>query len=189
MNNDFIKIIGIDPGKNLGVSIYYINPFDFSIVNVQTQIYYLDKGIYTYNPIMDRINYLYSIITNIIDAVRPNAMAFELPFKHRFANAVIQLSQYAITIESAIVNFDPYIYIDKYPPKYIKSSIGAKGDADKNKMLKAVSSIPELSPFIRESITEHEVDAMAIAYILYNKIKNYPYILYMNRSTFNPFRR
>lgn len=189
MNNDLLKIVGIDPGKNLGVSIYYVNPIDFSIVNIETQIYYLDKGIFTYNPVMDRINYLHNIVYSIVNFLRPQAIAFELPFKHRFANAVIQLSQYTITIESTIMNYDPYIFIDKYPPKFIKSAIGAKGDADKNKMLAAILKVPEIAPYVREGITEHEVDATAIAHILYEKIKKYPYLLYMNRSSFNPYRR
>lgn len=183
----YYNIVGIDPGKNLGIAVYTIDDRDFRIGDVQTFIYYLDKGVYSDRITVEKLNYLSDIVFDILDVFRPISVAFEAAFKHRFANAVMQLSQYTGVIEREICNFDEYIKVFKYPPKVIKKTIGATGSADKDDMFKTVSKIPELKPFIRKDITEHEIDAMAIGYITHEHIKKFPECIFMNFQTYNKY--
>lgn len=183
-----INIMGVDPGKNLGVSILTIEDTDLTIKNIQTFIYYLDNSIFSSLPMMDKLDKLNKSLESLLYNFRPVAFCFEQAFKHRFANAVIQLSQYTALIEYTAYKFDPYMLIYKYPPKFIKKLFGATGDADKNGMLKRFLSINELKGFYREDMTEHEIDATAIAYITLNNIRSFPYRLLLNRDSFNHYR-
>lgn len=183
-----INIMGVDPGKNLGISILTIEDETLSIKNIQTFIYYLDNSIFTNLPMMDKLDKLTKSIESLLLTFRPVAFCFEQAFKHRFANAVIQLSQYTALIEYTAYKFDPYMIIYKYPPKFIKKLFGATGDADKNAMLKRFLQIEELKPFYKEEMTEHEIDATAIGYITLNNIRNFPYGLLLHRNSFNKYK-
>lgn len=183
----YYNIVGIDPGKNLGVAILTVEDLNFEIVDIQTHIYYLEKGIFSDRLTVDKLNYLSDIVFYLLDDFRPISVGFEAAFKHRFANAVIQLSQYTGIIEREICNFDEYIKVFKFPPKVVKKEIGGTGSADKDDMLRTISKIPELKKYIRPSITEHEVDAMAIGYIVHNYIKKFPECIFMNFETYNRF--
>lgn len=178
------NVIGFDPGKNLGFSCIEVN-INFNIVNMETRIYYLDSKIYSPYSMFNKLEYLYRIIINLLIEKNPLLVGMEQVFKHRFANAVIQLSQYTGTIEYAVRSFNPYLMFHTYPPKTVKKLIGATGEADKHKMLSTVSKIPEISKFIREDVTEHEVDAIAIAYITLMNFKKFPEALLLSNSTFN----
>lgn len=181
-NDQRYCILGIDPGKNLGITILEVEIKDNEhiITNVETKTIYLDLSITNENIQVQRTNYLYSIITEILSFYNPIAICLETVFKSRFANAVIQLSQYTITIERAIYNYNPYIKLYKLAPRLIKKIVSNTGDATKDDMLSTVNEIKELKPFLYKFTTEHEVDSLAMAYIVYNKIKNLPECIFMN---------
>lgn len=179
------NIIGFDPGKNLGFSCITVKSDDFSIINIETRIYYLDDMIYTPHAMFNKLEYLNTIVNHILIEKRPVLVGMEQVFKHRFANAVIQLAQYTSVIEYTVRSYDPYLRFFTYPPKLVKKLIGATGDADKNQMLRTINKIPDISPFIREGITEHEVDATAIAYITLEHFKKIPEMILLSQSNYN----
>ena len=73
-----------------------------------------------------------------------------------------------------------FIKIYKYPPKLIKYHIGAKGNADKDMMLAKVATIPEITKFINPyTVSEHEIDSLAIGYITIDFIRKDPIQLLM----------
>lgn len=181
------NIIGIDPGTNTGVSVYTISLPNYEIVNIDTRLYLLknlvpDEDEYSnfYNKLYERTMLLSSIVNGLILEYNPLAIAYEAAFMNtKFANAVIQLTQYTSCIENTIRNTDPSIRIFKYPPKYIKKYVGAGGEANKDDMLTNLSRIDIISnklPLV--ALSEHEIDATSIAYILYRDIVNQPWILY-----------
>lgn len=182
-----LYIVGIDPGKNLGVSILEIDSCDLSLKNIHTEIYYLDSQVYSPYTMFNKLEYLNNIINQILFRFNPVIVGMEQVFKHRFANAVIQLSQYTGMIEYSVRMYNPYIYFLTYPPKLVKKLIGATGDADKNKMLDTLRLIEEIKPFLKEDITEHEVDATAIAYISYTRFKKTPEFLLLTPTSFNRY--
>lgn len=181
------NVIGFDPGKNLGFSCIEVD-VNFNIKNIETRIYYLDSMIYSPYSMFNKLEYLCQIIHSLLIEKDPVLVGMEQVFKHRFANAVIQLSQYTGAIEYTVRSFNPYLMFRTYPPKTVKKMIGATGEADKHKMLSTISKINDIRPFIRDNITEHEVDAIAIAYITLMNFKKMPETLLLSNSTFNRSR-
>lgn len=177
INPNLCNIIGIDPGNNFGISILTIDSITKDIVAVNTEFYILDHYIspYTTDKVITKLEYINKIVNYLIDNYEPASIAFETAFMNiRFPKAVINLSQYVGTLENSIINKNCFISIFKYAPKYIKSIVST-GDADKNDMLKAIKNIPELSNKIDTTLlTEHEIDAIAIAYTMLKEIRLYP---------------
>ena len=122
-----------------------------------------------------RLLLLQDIITDIYYNIRPNCVAMEAAFLNsRYPKAVVQLSQYTGMIECTFNSIDPTLPIIKYPPMYVKSIAGGTGKADKSDMLRAVSKNKELKSLINiEIMTEHEIDAVCIAYTALLEVRNY----------------
>lgn len=177
MNNLF-NIIGIDPGNNLGISIYTINSLDYSIVNISTLIYKLDYYNISCNNYINKFIYLESIIENIIYNYNPLAIVMEDVFMHvRFPRAVIMLASYVNTIENIIVNSNSLIKLIKVMPKYMKSVIST-GKANKEDIKIGLKGIPEIVKYVNvDLITEHEADAVGLGYLLYKTIQQDPLYL------------
>jgi len=177
------NIIGIDPGNNLGVSIVELSTNTLEIVSIQTIVYSLD--VYVCDRVIDRLTkrlfVLNNIIYNLLQQYQPVAFSIETAFLNtRFPRAVMQLSMYVATIYNTINTYDNIIKIFKYPPKLIKSSVGAGGNADKDKMLSNILTIRELTKYIDFTlVSEHEVDATAIAYTAILEFRKYQHLLYM----------
>lgn len=165
-------ILGIDPGNNLGVSLIEVD-FDLNIKSIHTKVFVLNKGVTDEDfIIVERNNYLSSILTDLLRTYTPVAIGCEDCFKSKFANAVIQLSQYLLTIRTTVYREFGKFPITIMPPKLVKSSIGATGSATKHDMYVAVKKIKELKDYVREDMTEHEIDAMAISYLTLLDFRN-----------------
>lgn len=166
------SILGIDPGNNLGTCLIYLDK-DLNIKDIETKVYHLDNGIkHEEFFLVERNLYLSEIVKDLLRTNKPLAIGCEDCFKSKFANAVIQLAQYIITIRRTVYEEMGTFKINVMPPKLVKSGIGATGNANKLDMLRAVSNIKDLKKYLRQNITEHEVDAMAIAYLTYLDYKN-----------------
>lgn len=172
------NIIGIDPGNNLGVSCFTINE-SYEILNIDTRLIKLSNNIEEYEHNVDRLQFLSTYIEYLYSFYKPSVVSLESAFMNtKFATAIIQLTQYVTIIEQTLNKLDPFVKIYKYPPKYIKRIV-ATGDANKNDMLSAVSEINEIVKLLNiEKLSEHEIDATAIAYVLLNDIRKYPVLLY-----------
>lgn len=185
---DTINIIGIDPGNNIGLAVYTVSIPDFKIVDIYTETFILDNNIVNYrnnnDTMINRMLLLQKYITSVAEFYKPTAVGLEMAFLNmRFPKAVIQLSQYLAIIETTFFNILPFIKIFKNPPKYIKKYIGATGKADKDDMMNIVASINDISSMTNiANKSEHEIDALAIGYILLQDIKSKPYLLYALRG-------
>lgn len=176
------KLLGIDPGNNVGVAIYTIDAKTLEIIAIETRLFILENHID--NLAIDKIPLKVLALNNIVNELLvkhdPLIVGFELAFLNmRFPKAVMQLAQYTSIIEYTFRLDNPFIKFFKYPPKYIKASVGAGGNADKNDMMKAIKKIPEITKYILpEYRSEHEIDALSIGYTALNEIRKYPHILY-----------
>lgn len=171
---DNLRIIGIDPGNNLGISIFTLNK-NLQIEHIETQIHYLNNFTY-YMPNPNKhykLVYLEKITQNLLHKYNPLAISIEEPFINtKFPNAITSLAKYMAIMELAIIKTAPYVSLKTYAPKLIKSTI-TSGCANKDDMKLGVHNIQELSVHLPqlEQLTEHEVDATAIAYTLLLEIR------------------
>ena len=179
--SDSFNIVGIEPGNNLGVSVLEIDSKTLNILSIKTHRFILDKQLDNDTDSIT-VNKWY-LIENIVQALastyNPLIVAMESAFLNvRFPKAIITLGAYTTVLE---MNWSRHISSNryfKYPPKYVKKIVG-KGDADKLDMLKNISSIEEINNCIDPTkISEHEIDATAIAYTALLEVRSYPYVLY-----------
>lgn len=179
MNN--FNIVSIDPGNNIGISIYTINSLDLSIVNIETRLLILNNFLENdIDKMLTRLMVINNIIKDIHTIYNPLCIGLETSFLNlRFPKAVMQLSQYVGIIEFTSRDINPKCKFFRYMPKFIKSEIMAGGGADKNDMTKAVNNIKEITTFVNPLLlSEHEVDSLAIGYTMLIEIRKYPFILY-----------
>lgn len=171
------NIIGIDPGNNLGVSIYTLDSITFAIRNITTRTYVLNNLAEDEFGV-SRLLALSKLVHDLNSEFQPLAVGIESAFMNfRFPKAIINLSQYVGLIELEFVKANKYIKVFKYAPKYIKSII-VKGDANKSDMLSGVRAIDEVARHLDfNNVTEHSIDATAIGYVTLTDLRNYPWIL------------
>lgn len=165
---DSYTLIGIDPGNNLGISIFFISSIDNSILAIETILYDLDNyaSVYQNDNKSYKLLYLEKIITELINKYQPCSIAIEEPFINtKFPKAITSLSRLMSVIELTILRVNPFIQLYTYPPKLIKASVST-GEANKNDMKEAISNIQEVVLHIPQVdiLSEHEIDATAIAY-------------------------
>lgn len=183
MDKKLFNIIGIDPGNNLGIAIYTIDPEDFKIVKIENIMLVLNNYITDEGDGYDKMNlklkHLKFSIQAIIKNYKPIALGLETSFLNmKFPKAVIQLSQYLAIIESTSKEIIPNIKIFRYSPKYIKSKVDAGGDAKKDDMTTAISKLTEVTKHIDiTKLTEHEIDSTAIGYVVLKEIRMFPLVL------------
>ncbi|MDE6209899.1 MAG: crossover junction endodeoxyribonuclease RuvC [Lachnospiraceae bacterium] len=166
MYDNTINIMGIDPGNNTGVSVITLDPFNRKIVNVYTKLICLEMNI-PQSPykMIHKTNLLSNELLQILQWSLPSLVTIENVFVNKkFPHAVINLSQYFITCKNTIYNFNNFIKILEYSPKYIKKIIGAGGDAGKIDMLNTLLKNKQLKLQIDlRGISEHEIDSLCIA--------------------------
>jgi len=179
-----LKLIGIDPGTNyIGVSILTIQSKDLTITNIETvalDVSKINNICFVNKNLMYRLAVLTELIYNVMKFHNPAAVGMESPFINSLRPAsVVPLSQSVQAIEYGIYNFRDSMPVGKYPPSTVKNAVGAKGGADKIEILDALLTIDELKLNVNfNRITDHEVDATAIAYALLQDVRNNPLILF-----------
>ena len=181
---DTINVLAIDPGANMGVTIYTISVPELKIVNITTTV--VDLSVHTVDDPLNknlllRLNVIKDFIRGVMLEYSPHILAMEAAFVNsRFPKSVMYLSQYIAAIELTVYEYNPYIRIFNYPPKLIKRVVNAGGEANKDVMKIALSNIPEITQYISVGyISEHEVDSIAIGYTLLKELREHPYLLWL----------
>lgn len=173
------NLIGIDPGNNLGISVFNLDT-ELNIKNITTHYIFLEDfpSSLSYDKKLARLLYLQQLPFRLVNLYNPVAVGIETAFMNsRFPQAVMALSQYVSTIEINFIAANNFIKFFKYPPKYIKKFIDT-GDANKKDMLSGIKKIKEITNvFDPTGRTEHEIDATAIAYVTLQEIRKYPLVL------------
>jgi len=177
--NEF-NIIAVDPGNNVGITIYTIDVTDYTIKNIISTTVTLSNRVSldskTPATMIERIHYLNAYFYKLLETYKPLLVVSEAAFLNsRFPKAVMQLSQYIASVELAIHTYDKRIKLVRYPPKRIKKLIGATGNADKLDMLRCVRTIKDITEHIdMDNVSEHEVDSLAIGYVCIAELREYP---------------
>jgi Holliday junction resolvasome RuvABC endonuclease subunit len=179
-----IRILGIDPSTNhVGICVMDINSVGFKIFNIETTTIELGnvETVNMFNPNQYyRLNILTNILTELIQFYKPNIVAYENPFIDRFRmSSAIPLGQSIECIEKATFDYNPNMVIARYSPHSVKKAVGTKKNKTKQPVLDAMNLVNEITKCLNPNIiTEHEVDATAIAYATLHDIRKNPMIIY-----------
>ena len=168
-----MRVMGVDPGTmTCGVGFIDLDE-RFNIVNSFSFTIVIDGKI----DLNERLDLLYHKLKDIIVYYNPYLLVHESGFINRFrpqAYGPIYTSIYLIN--RAWIDIKGAHNIFSYPPKLVKSLVST-GDADKGDMLYAITNNPELNKFLTGRETEHEVDALLIAYSHILNIRATPEVL------------
>ena len=179
-----INLIGIDPSTNhIGICILTLTSDEFIVKNIETIVLDVSKTNSVCdinNNLLYRLQLLTPKITKIMTKYSPVLVAMESPYIDRFRPAsAIPLGQAVQAIEYGIISYNDNIPIGKYPPSTVKNIVGAKGGVDKIGILEAMRSVDEITNLCDiECITDHEVDAIAIAFCGLKDLKINPLLIY-----------
>ncbi len=163
------NIVGIDPSTNsVGLAVLTINSKTFKIVNIITYVLDISNPFYLNedNPhIMYKLSDLTHLINNYISMYEPLAVGIESPFMDRNKpGSALPLGQSVQAIQFGIYQYSKSIPIGMYPPASVKRTVGAKGGTGKIEILDALKEHRDVTRLINlDNITDHEVDAIAIA--------------------------
>ena len=175
------NIMGIDPGsRNVGVSIFNVLPEDdnhdikFTVNKVLTFSINIDieDDVGIHELILDRLKKLSNIIKTVYRLYNPTVVAMESAFINTSRmGAVIPLAQAIYAIQSTIYSIDRSSKVITLPPGLIKKIFGSK-QVGKDAVLVALKSHKLLMEKItKKNMTDHEIDAIAIAYSILEYIK------------------
>ncbi len=183
MKIETFKIIGIDPGSNLGISVFTISTDKLEIVKIETFTTTItdvtnpnncnDNGVY-------RLSKIYNRMTEILKTHKPHSVAIEAAFMSRFPKAFGVLTGIISMLSLAVVHYDKHIRITKVSPLEGKSAVGSCG-TKKEDILEAMLKIKELTKHVKlKNVNEHVVDSVAIGYFLLLKYRKHPALLIQN---------
>lgn len=172
--NGIFRIIAIDPGsQTLGIAIFTIDAKDMKICDIRTSTLYLDK-LPMHNLFNntfsrdDKLISLYNFMLNLFKMEMPSAIILEAPFFNRFSpKAYGVLTEVVAYIKMASFNYSTLIDVITIEPLAVKKSIGTNYKGGKDGVSIAVQNNDFLKPFLSDSITEHEYDAIAVGWWLY----------------------
>jgi Holliday junction resolvasome RuvABC endonuclease subunit len=170
-----ISIVGIDPGSNaLGTSILWIDLSCMQIIASSAKTFQGDrlyKGSWTAEMFGDRVNRVAGLeqeLLHLFKHVQPYMIASESPFiNSRFPQAGLALTEVICGIRRAVMRFDMWKSLYLIDPPTVKNAVGARGNADKDKVKAAVIALPDLrysGDVSLADLDEHSVDALAVAY-------------------------
>lgn len=183
------SIVGIDPGSNtLGTSIIRYDIETMEIVSTEAKTYVgtrLSKNTWATELHGDRAGRIAGHENNLLrifNLEQPVYVASESPFFSRLhPQAGGALTEVVCAVKAALHRYDKNQSLQLIDPPTVKKAVGAMGNGDKNAVKKCVLQIPELrynGKVPMESLDEHSIDAIAVAYYFYKLLK----ALYENHS-------
>lgn len=170
-------IAGIDPGTTtIGFVVFKVELFPFKILAIYPHLFDMSlTGVYgTENEnIESRLKRLNGTIREAVEFYQVDAIGIESGFIYnKRPTAIIPLTKALHTIETAAIEGNPFIYIRRFAPKYIKRVATKDGTADKDSVLNGVLGIKTITDHVDPTrLSEHEVDGLAIAYTLFEFLK------------------
>lgn len=171
----YLNIIGIDPGlNNLGLCSMVVD-YLFNVVSIDPITLHPEDPLKNFDPIQYSQAERYSKLRSLQDQLlrhfclkNPSVVAVEVPFFNETTpSALGSLTEVVDRVRLALTYYDASIPLITFRPKYIKRRLTGKGDADKNDMLAAALSIPELfnTTLVDFRICDNNaVDAVGVAY-------------------------
>lgn len=161
------NIMGIDPGRNTGITILTLVMDEVADKWYPTYMYNYTIVMNSAKPMKDKVVDLRICLTDAMMIFRPSLVAMESAFLNvRFPKAVIVLTEYIQSIKDILYSCDRTIPIINLPPKKVKMLSSGMATADKDDMRLALKNTL-LGNLVSDdkliSLSEHEVDSAMIA--------------------------
>lgn len=173
-------IVGIDPGSTkLGVSIIYFDILTLELISCESYTFDANKlnGLdWLTLSHTDRVHRLFKHKENLLNIFRrcnPICVTVESPFINmKRPQAFGALTEVFFCIRQAVIEYDVWCGFYSVEPSNVKRAVGAMGNADKQAVKSALIQINELmnkSVQPLDTLDEHSIDALAVAYFQYKK--------------------
>ena len=174
MQNETFTIVGIDTGRNLGVTVYTVD-LNFNIVDID--VHYISTAIMNVEAV-HKLEFVSDFLADILRIYHPVLVAIESAFMGSFAKAFGSLTA-IITILKRTVVLESDAKILNVSPHEGKRIVDAKG-TNKVDMLNAILKIDEITRHVNPRImNEHEVDSLAVGYVGLERIRSDESILWL----------
>ena len=170
-------IMSVDPGTiNCGVVFWKLNN-KLNIESIDTINIKLSDNLDVFMRILE----LENIVKDLITKYQPVWLVIEAGFINKFRpQAYGPISNTIFAIKKQIYEFNRLPTFTEIPPKKVKQLIGATGSGDKDAVKKAVGEISEITDKVNlDTLTEHQVDALAIGYVFINELRKNMWFLLM----------
>lgn len=187
---EFIKLIGIDPGlNNSGVALLDQDYRTGKIVKIEPFLLISDK-LKDESGMDDEVHPERAIklmklgmtLQGMLRLYNPHAVGCEAPFFNRFRPmAYGALCEVVTTLQFAVIAANRNTTFSLFPPLTVKKGVAAKSvsnDTEKGKLevKRAIMANPEIMAALQADVdllSEHELDAVAVAYVLAKSRSNY----------------
>lgn len=175
------NVLAIDPGTNMGITVVTISMADkhmyvkdsFTLTMdeaTRANLIHREEVLTRRHSIRD---YLQHKLTRLLDRYDIDHVIYEAAYNSRSLVAYDSLVFYGNTISDVCHYYDFDLTYESITPSQVKTNIGVKGNSgDKEAIRNAVARCAdiELPQWLHlEDLTEHAVDAIAIAYVAYQQ--------------------
>ena len=166
------KILGIDPGSIFtGFSLIELNESK-EIVRVEAWSLNIPKLFFYENQLEDshtsrfaRFIALRRYFKALLDSEKPQQVVSESPFYNPSRpGSYGVLKELTMTLELTLYDHNSQMAISYISPSEVKNAVNAKGGAGKDVVLSTIKQIDELKIVPFDLLSEHAVDATAVAY-------------------------
>ena len=173
--------LSLDPGGNLGVTIFELDTSHTNMKVLHTETIDLNREVDNKYSLMEqacgrrfaRAFALRKVILKILKQWQVDVLVHESAFFQKFrllAGAV--LTEYLVFIRYAAFEYDPCLFVQPYSPIEVKKAVGAKKlNSDKDLIKKALPALKDLDlgEVDLDLLDEHGIDSIAIGYCYFNK--------------------
>ena len=175
-NDNEYRIVGIDPGTiTLGVALLGFDLQSEKLHLIEATTYSSEEMIHRYPNLRDthgdRFAKIYAHRMNLLNYFRykqPHAISSEAPFFGRLPQPYAALTECVYSIRLATLDYDICCPLHVYDPATVKKNVGVSGKSgDKTAMRNAVKKLAVAEDEVIDTLDEHAVDAIAVAYTHY----------------------
>lgn len=144
------RILGIDPG-------YTCTGYALVLASHNSHRLIASGTIKPRGDLAERLNQIYTEVTEVIRTHKPDMLSIENVFFHRDAQAALKLGQARGAAICAAAQAD--LPVHEYSAKFVKKTIVGRGAATKTQVKFMVARLLQVA----ERTSDDETDAMAIA--------------------------
>lgn len=171
------KIIAIDPSTTaLGMAMLEIDSTTMTIKDIETLCINprVSPRMETLKDMNGYMRNLYNQLKTVIEYHQPLAVSYERPFMNRIRpTAYGPLMRSISVVIDSVLDFNHETLICEFSPAEVKVAMGAKGGCNKEVMLEACLRNDVINSFLDPySITNDEIDAIAVGFCFINSYKN-----------------
>lgn len=173
----YFTVVGTDPGTHtLGLGALHVDMRSFKLVGFEAYTLVATKLmsdddllVATHGHVHARVCAHKKAIVRHLQHLRPSAVASEDAFfNRRFPGAYAPLLQSINAIREAVKEYNPFLPFTLIEPSVVKVAVGAKGGGNNKTLvldgIKAIKEFDVPTPTPLNTLSEHAVDSLAIAY-------------------------